>query len=61
MSLAFGSVFNLGYYVIPGCDFLLLGIGLFRTKEIEDPFGKDANDLQKTIAKTVTRHIEELL
>jgi predicted membrane chloride channel (bestrophin family) len=30
-------------------------------EEIEDPFGKDANDLQTKKDSRVTRHIEELL
>lgn len=64
MTLPFGYVFNLGYYVIPVVIFtfyVLASLELI-AEEIEDPFGNDANDLPtKKIAENIKRHVEELL
>jgi putative membrane protein len=64
MTLPFGYVFNLGYYVIPVVVFIfyvLTSLELI-AEEIEDPFGHDSNDLPtKKIAENIKRHIEELL
>ncbi|MBC5838081.1 bestrophin family protein [Flavobacterium muglaense] len=64
MTLPFGYVFNLGYYVIPVVIFtfyVLASLELI-AEEIEDPFGNDDNDLPtKKIAENIKRHVEELL
>ncbi|MFT7334898.1 MAG: putative membrane protein, partial [Porticoccaceae bacterium] len=47
MTLPFGYVFNLGYYVIPVVIFIFYVLASLEliAEEIEDPFGNDANDL----------------
>jgi putative membrane protein len=64
MTLPFGYVFNLGYYVIPVVIFIFYVLASLEliAEEIEDPFGHDANDLPtKKIAENIKRHVEELL
>jgi putative membrane protein len=64
MTLPFGYVFNLGYYVIPVVVFIFYVLASLEliAEEIEDPFGNDANDLPtKKIAENIKRHVEELL
>jgi ion channel-forming bestrophin family protein len=64
MTLPFGYAFTLGYYSIPMVVFtfyVLASLELI-AEEIEDPFGKDANDLPtKKIASNIKKHVEELL
>lgn len=64
MTLPFGYAFTLGYYSIPVVVFtfyVLASLELI-AEEIEDPFGKDANDLPtKKIASNIKKHVEELL
>lgn len=47
MTLPFGYVFSLGYYVAPivGFVFYVLGSMEFVAEEIEDPFGNDSNNI----------------
>jgi putative membrane protein len=64
MTLPFGFVFNLGYYVIPVVIFIFYVLASLEliAEEIEDPFGSDANDLPMTkIAANIKKHVEELL
>ncbi|PRZ19808.1 bestrophin family protein [Flavobacterium granuli] len=64
MTLPFGYVFNLGYYVIPVVIFIFYVLASLEliAEEIEDPFGDDANDLPTTkMAENIKRHVEELL
>lgn len=64
MTLPFGYVFNLGYYVIPVVVFIFYVLASLEliAEEIEDPFGNDDNDLPtKKIAENIKRHVEELL
>lgn len=64
MTLPFGYVFNLGYYVVPVVVFIFYVLASLEliAEEIEDPFGNDANDLPtKKIAENIKRHVEELL
>ena len=64
MTLPFGYVFNLGYYVIPVVVFIFYVLASLEliAEEIEDPFGHDDNDLPtKKIAENIKRHVEELL
>ncbi|GEM54565.1 hypothetical protein B0A58_10450 [Flavobacterium branchiophilum NBRC 15030 = ATCC 35035] len=64
MTLPFGFVFSLGYYVIPVVIFIFYVLASLEliAEEIEDPFGTDANDLpMKKIASNIKKHIEEIL
>jgi len=64
MSLPFGFVFSLGYYVIPVVVFIFYVLASLEliAEEIEDPFGGDANDLpMKKIASNIKKHVEEIL
>ena len=64
MTLPFGFVFSLGYYVIPVVIFIFYVLASLEliAEEIEDPFGKDANDLPMTkIASNIKKHVEEIL
>ena len=64
MTLPFGYVFSLGYYIIPVVVFIfyvLASIELI-AEEIEDPFGGDENDLPTAkIASNIKKHVEEIL
>jgi putative membrane protein len=64
MTLPFGYVFSLGYYVVPVVVFIFYVLASLEliAEEIEDPFGTDANDLPTgKIAENIKRHIEEIL
>ncbi|MFM2286641.1 MAG: hypothetical protein RLZZ543_2138 [Bacteroidota bacterium] len=64
MTLPFGYVFSLGYLVMPvvAVIFYVLASLELIAEEIEDPFGKDANDLPTDeLAKTIRLSVEELL
>ena len=64
LTLPFGYVFTLGYYVIPVVVFIFYVFASLEliAQEIEEPFGNDANDLPTTrIAENIKKHIEELL
>src|SRR6478735_8171762 len=62
MTLPFGYVFSLGYFVIPvvvSIFYVLASLELI-AEEIEDPFGLDENDLPTTkIAESIKKHISE--
>lgn len=64
MTLPFGYVFQLGYYVIPivvMIFYVLASLELI-AEEIEDPFGNDPNDLPtEKIADNIRKNIEELI
>lgn len=64
MTLPFGFVFSLGYYIIPVVCFIFYVLASLEliAEEIEDPFGKDSNDLPtEKIAANIKQHIEEVL
>lgn len=64
MTLPFGFVFSLGYYVIPVVVFIFYVLASLEliAEEIEDPFGGDANDLPMIkIASNIKKHVEEIL
>jgi putative membrane protein len=64
LTLPFGYVFSLGYFVIPVVVFIFYVLASLEliAEEIEDPFGVDANDLPtKKIAENIKKHIEEIL
>jgi putative membrane protein len=63
MTLPFGYVFSLGYYVIPVVVFIFYVLASLEliAEEIEDPFGDDKNDLPtKKMAANIKKHVEEL-
>lgn len=64
MTLPFGYVFSLGYYVVPVVVFIFYVLASLEliAEEIEDPFGDDANDLPtEKIAGNIKIHVEEIL
>ena len=64
MTLPFGFVFSLGYYVIPVVVFIFYVLASLEliAEEIEDPFGTDTNDLPTPkMAANIKKHVEELL
>jgi putative membrane protein len=64
MTLPFGYVFSLGYYVIPVVCFIFYVLASLEliAEEIEDPFGGDSNDLPTTkIAGNIHKHVYEIL
>jgi putative membrane protein len=64
MTLPFGFVFSLDYYVIPVVVFIFYVLASLEliAEEIEDPFGGDANDLPMgKIAANIKKHVEEIL
>lgn len=64
MTLPFGYVFSLGYFVIPVVVFIFYVLASLEliAEEIEDPFGHDANDLPTSkIAENIKKHVEELI
>ncbi len=64
MTLPFGFVFQLGFYVIPVVAFIFYVLASLEliAEEIEDPFSGDQNDIPTGIlAQNIHRHIAELL
>lgn len=63
-TLPIGYVFNLGYWVIPVVVFVFYVLASLEliAEEIEDPFGKDANDLpMQRLTETIQRNVREIL
>ncbi|TXK50772.1 hypothetical protein FVR03_04590 [Pontibacter qinzhouensis] len=64
MTLPFGWVFSMGYYVIPVVVLILYALASLEliAEEIENPFGTDANDLPiDQICHNIRKHVGELL
>jgi putative membrane protein len=64
LTLPIGLVFSLGYIVIPVVVFVFYVLGSLEliAEEIEEPFGKDANDLpMQRMCENVKRNVEEIL
>lgn len=64
MTMPFGYVFSLGYYVIPVVCFIFYVLASLEliAEEIEDPFGGDANDLPTAkITGNIHKHVCEIL
>jgi ion channel-forming bestrophin family protein len=63
-TLPVGYVFNLGYWVIPVVVFVFYVLASLEliAEEIEDPFGKDANDLpMQRLTETIQKNVREIL
>ena len=64
MTLPFGYVFQLGFYVMPvvALVFYVLASLELIAEEIEDPFGGDENDVPTALlAKNIHRHVSEII
>jgi len=64
MTLPFGYVFSLGYWVIPVVMFIFYVLASLEliAEEIEDPFGGDPNDVpSKKIAENIKKSVDEIL
>ena len=64
LTLPLGVVFALGYITIPVTMFIFYVLASMEliAEEIEDPFGKDTNDLpMDRMATTITRNVQEIL
>ena len=64
ITLPFGWVFSLGYFVVPIVPFILYVLASLEliAEEIEDPFGTDANDLPlEKISENIRKNVEELI
>lgn len=64
MTLPFGFIFNLNYYAIPVVSFVFYVLASLEliAEEIEDPFGKDSNDLPTAkISAGIKTNVEEIM
>jgi ion channel-forming bestrophin family protein len=64
MTLPFGYVFQLGYYIIPVVAFIFYVLASLEliAEEIEDPFGGDQNDVPtELLSQNIQRHIAEII
>jgi len=63
LTLPFGLAYDLQYWTIPICTFILYIFGSLEllAEEIEDPFGTDANDLNTDgISETIRDNVREI-
>ncbi|PZR24650.1 MAG: hypothetical protein DI535_21600 [Citrobacter freundii] len=64
MTLPFGYVFQLGYYVVPVVAFIFYVLASLEliAEEIEDPFGGDPNDVPtEKIAQNIHKNIADII
>ena len=64
MTLPFGYVFQLGYYIIPVVAFIFYVLASLEiiAEEIEDPFGGDQNDVPtRILSQNIHRHVAEII
>ncbi|MDQ6761351.1 MAG: hypothetical protein M3015_01850 [Bacteroidota bacterium] len=64
MTLPFGFIFSLGFYVIPVVAFIFYVLASLEiiAEEIEDPFGDDANDIPtNNIVITIKHNVESII
>ncbi len=64
ITLPFGFAFTLGYLSIPVTTFIFYVLASLEliAEEIEDPFGKDSNDLpMQKISENIKRNVEDIL
>jgi ion channel-forming bestrophin family protein len=63
MTMPFGHAFTLGYYMVPIVIFVFYALASLEliAEEIEDPFGKDPNDLPlMRISSTIAHNVDEI-
>lgn len=64
LTLPIGYVFSLGYYVIPVVSFIFYVLASLEliAEEIEEPFGRDGNDLPlDKMSENIKKHVSEIL
>lgn len=64
LTLPIGLVFSLGYYAIPVVVFISYVLGSLEliAEEIEDPFGRDTNDLpMMRMCENIERNVSEIM
>lgn len=64
LTLPLGYVFTLGYYAAPIVTFIFYVLASLElvAEEIEEPFGKDMNDLpMKKLSENIQKHVNELI
>lgn len=64
LALPIGYAFPLGYFIVPVVVFILYVLASLEliAEEIEEPFGKDENDLpMDKIIETITKNVSEIL
>jgi putative membrane protein len=64
ISLPIGLVFSLGYLIVPVMVFLFYVLGSLEliAEEIEDPFGKDSNDLpMQRMTENISKNVKDIL
>jgi ion channel-forming bestrophin family protein len=64
MTLPIGYVFSLGYYVIPVVTFVFYVLASLEliAEEVEEPFGRDGNDLPlDKMSENIQKHVSEIL
>jgi putative membrane protein len=64
MTLPFGYVFQLGFYVVPVVAFIFYVLASLEliAEEIEDPFGGDENDVPTDmISQNIHRNISDMI
>jgi len=64
MTLPFGYVFQLGYYIIPVVAFVFYVLASLEliAEEIEDPFSGDQNDVPtELLSQNIHRHVAEII
>ena len=64
ITMPIGFAFNLGYFTIPVTTFIFYVLASLEliAEEIEDPFGKDSNDLpMQTMAANIKSNVEDIL
>lgn len=64
LTLPIGYVFSLGYYVIPVVTFIFYVLASLEliAEEIEEPFGRDGNDLPlDRMSENIQKHVSEIL
>jgi len=64
LTLPLGYVFTLGYYAAPIVTFIFYVLASLElvAEEIEEPFGKDMNDLpMEKLSENIQKHVKELI